>query len=133
MSELGQASGVDQGRSLQKPPERREGPVLVTPTPHHSGTDENRKGGPLWLQIQGYVLPATLCQDHLPVSTTGVLVTTRTGFHLQVSALIGRPADGQTAGSAPGFATSYGGSRRFQDLPTVARKRSPVSAVRCFG
>src|SRR3954465_3053390 len=51
-----------------------------TPTPHHSGTDDDRKGGPLWLRLQGYVLPVTLCQDHLRVSTTGVLVTTRTGF-----------------------------------------------------
>src|SRR4051795_3285019 len=42
--------------------------------------DDDRKGGPLWLRLQGYVLPVTLCQDHLTVSTTGVLVSTRTGF-----------------------------------------------------
>jgi hypothetical protein len=64
-----------------------------------------RKGGPLWLQVQAYGYLLTLSQDHLRVSTTGVLVTTRTGFHLQVSALIGRPRDGQTAGNDPGFAT----------------------------
>src|SRR3954467_9885605 len=55
------------------------GPVRPTPTPDHSGTDDDRKGGPLWLRLQGYVLPVILCQDQLRVSATGVLVTTRTG------------------------------------------------------
>ena len=103
---VGAGSGRRKGAgSLEQPPDMPRGPVLTAPTPDHSGTDEDRKGGPLWLQLQGYVQPMTLSQDHLRVSTTGVLVTTRTGFHLQVSALIGRPGDGQTAGNDPGFAT----------------------------
>jgi hypothetical protein len=58
--------------------------VLPTPTPHHSGTDEDRKGGPLWLRVQDYFVLPTLRQDQLPVLTTAVLVTTRTGFPPQV-------------------------------------------------
>jgi hypothetical protein len=84
VSERGQGSGVVQGRSLYSPPDMPRGPVLVAPTPHYSGTDDVRKGGPLWLQIQGYGLHVMLRQDHLRVLTTGVLVTTRTGFPLQV-------------------------------------------------
>src|SRR4051794_22666907 len=86
VSERGQGSGLRQGGSLRAPQACRGGPVLPTLTPHHSGR-ERRKGGPLWLQVQGYVQPMTLCQDHPLVSTTAVLVTTRTGLPLQVRAL----------------------------------------------
>ena len=89
-----------------QPPDMPRGPVLVTPTPHHSGTDENRKGGPLWLQLQGYVQPMTLRQDHQLVSATGVLVTTRTGFPLQVRPAICRRHDGADAGGGHTFDTS---------------------------
>jgi hypothetical protein len=80
VSERGQGSGVVQGRSLYSPQTRCGGPVRPTPTPHHSGADDVRKGGPLWLQVQGYGLHVMLRQDHQLVSTTGALVTTRTGF-----------------------------------------------------
>jgi hypothetical protein len=91
VSERGQDSAVVQGRSLYSPQTRRGGPVLVAPTPHHSGTDDS-EGGPLWLQIQSYGLHVMLRQDHQLVSTTGALVTTRTGFPLQVSSY-GMPMD----------------------------------------
>jgi hypothetical protein len=80
------------------------GPVCPAPTPDHSGTDDDRKGGPLWLRLQGYVLPVTLCQDHLRVLTTGVLVTTRTGFPPQVSAVTGASGDGGTGAGGDSFA-----------------------------
>jgi len=41
--------------------------------PHHSGTDD-AEGGPLWLRYQAYGSLLPLCQDHLPVLTTAVLV-----------------------------------------------------------
>ena len=91
MSERGQGSCVVQGRCLYSPQTRRGGPVLVAPTPHHSGTDDS-EGGPLWLQIQSYGHHVMLRQDHQLVSTTGALVTTRTGFPLQVSSY-GMPMD----------------------------------------
>jgi hypothetical protein len=72
------------------------GVSVPTPTPHHSGTVQRWKGGPLWLQVQGYVLPVTLCQDHLRVSGSAVLVSTRTGFHPQVRPRISTRGDGQT-------------------------------------
>ena len=80
--------------------------MLRTPTPDHSGTDERGKGGPLWLQIQGYVQPMTLRQDQLLVSATGALVTTRTGFPLQVRPAILRSAGEPDDGVEPTFDTS---------------------------
>jgi hypothetical protein len=56
------------------------GASVPTLTPHHSGTVQPRKGGPLWLQHQAYGYLLTLCQDHARVSATAVLVATRTGF-----------------------------------------------------
>src|SRR3954452_6819684 len=84
---VGAGSGLRSGEGFltRTTPDMPRGPVLSTPTPDHSGTDDDRKGGPLWLRLQGYVLPTTLCQDQLRVSATGVLVTTRTGFPPQVS------------------------------------------------
>ena len=76
----------------------RGGPVLAAPIPHHSGTEKPKKGGPLWLQLQGYVEPMTFRQDHLPVLTTAVLVTTRTGFPLQLRSPISTSGDVLTAG-----------------------------------
>jgi hypothetical protein len=51
------------------------GASVPTLTPHHSGTVQPRKGGPLWLQHQAYGYLLTLCQDHARVSATAVLVT----------------------------------------------------------
>src|SRR4051794_6845846 len=106
------------------------GPVLTTPTPDHSGTVQPRKGGPLWLQLQGYVLPVTLCQDPKRVSTTAVLVTTRTGFPPQLSPEIFRHGGGRTGASGGMCATSSGGRRPWTDSETVARRRSTVWVVR---
>jgi hypothetical protein len=60
------------------------GASVPTLTPHHSGTVQPRKGGPLWLQHQAYGYLLTLCQDHARVSATAVLVSTRTRFPPQV-------------------------------------------------
>jgi hypothetical protein len=85
VSELGQGWGW--GRVAPcKTPDMPRGPVRPTPTPDHSGTVHSRKAAPLWLQVPGYVYPLTLCQDHLRVSGSAVLVTTRTAFPPQVSA-----------------------------------------------
>jgi hypothetical protein len=73
------------------------GPVLSTPTPDHSGTVQSRKGGPLWLRVQAYVQLVMLCQDHVTVLTTGVLVTTRTGFPPQLRSVNCTAGDGRTA------------------------------------
>src|SRR3954463_14416574 len=100
------------------------GPVLRTPTPDHNGTDDDRKGGPLWLQVPGYVLPVTLCQDQRRVSTTAALVTTRTGFHLQVRPLIDRLGAGEAGGSGPNFGTNCEISRPCRDCGTVAPRPS---------
>src|SRR3954447_14531844 len=100
------------------------GPALSTPTPDHSGTDDDRKGGPLWLQLQGYVLPLLLCQDHVRVSATSVLVSTRTGFPPQVSPRISRPGGGSTGAGGASCVTSSGGRRPCLDCRTVARRRS---------
>ena len=88
VSERGQASDVVQGRLPARPPDMPRGPVLSTPTPDHNGTVQSRKGGPLWLRYQAYDYPLLLCQDHKRVSTTAVLVSTRTGFPPQVSGVI---------------------------------------------
>src|SRR3954471_13136889 len=109
------------------------GPVLSTPTPDHSGTDEDRKGGPLWLRLQGYVLPLLLCQDHLRVLTTGALVTTRTGFPPQVRPGIFRHGGGRTGASGGSCAASSGGRQPCPDCRTVARRRSTVWVVRFCG
>src|SRR3954464_1408923 len=61
------------------------GPVRPTPTPDHNGTVQSRKGGPLWLQVQGYVQPVTLCQDQMRVSTTAVLVQRLKGWGLSLA------------------------------------------------
>jgi hypothetical protein len=63
VSERGQGSGVVQGRSLNDP-RHAAGAGATNTDPHHSGTDEDRKGGPLWLQVQGYGLHVMLRQDH---------------------------------------------------------------------
>src|SRR3954449_9199851 len=91
------------------PPDMPRGPVLTTPTPDHSGTVQSRKGGPLWLQLQAYVQPVMFCQDRLRVSTTGVLVTTRTGFPPQVRRLNCMVGDVPTAGAVVVSATNSGG------------------------
>jgi hypothetical protein len=107
--------------------------VLPTPTPHHSGTDDEWKGGPLWLQIQGYGLHGMLRQDHQLVSTTGALVTTRTGFPLQVRPAIFRSDGGTTGAGDHIFGTKLVGSHRFRDFATAVPRPSPASAVRSFG
>jgi hypothetical protein len=68
-----------------------------------------RKGGPLWLRVQAYVQPVILCQDHLRVSTTAVLVTTRTGFPPQVTGWICMAGDGQTAAAGVISGTNFAG------------------------
>jgi hypothetical protein len=85
------------------------GAGALTPTPHHSGTGEPRKGGPLWLRVPAYVQLVMLCQDPLRVSTTGVLVTTRTGFPPQVRRLNCMAGDVPTAGAVDISATNSGG------------------------
>jgi hypothetical protein len=105
--------------------------VLVAPTPHHSGTDDS-EGGPLWLQVQGYGLHVMLRQDHQLVSTTGALVTTRTGFPLQVRPAILRSDDGTTGAGDHIFGTKYVGSHRFRDFATAVPRPSPVSVGRSF-
>ena len=70
--------------------------MLPAPTPHHSGTVQTRKGGPLWLRVQAYDHLVMLCQDRLRVLTTGGLVTTRTGFPLQVRPGMCMADDGRT-------------------------------------
>src|SRR3954470_11873912 len=106
------------------------GPVLSTPTPDHSGTDDDRKGGPLWLRLQGYVLPLLLCQDHLRVLTTAVLVSTRTGFHPQVSHGVSTASGGGTADDGDNCDISSGVSLVSRDSATVVRRRSTVWVVR---
>jgi hypothetical protein len=76
--------------------------------PHHSGTEESKKGGPLWLRVQGYFFLLLRGQDHLLVLTISALVSTRTGFHPQVRVLIGRTGGGPTAGNGDGFGTICG-------------------------
>src|SRR4051812_1843574 len=67
---------------------RGTGAVNTDPPPQRHR--ERRKGGPLWLQVPGYVLPVTLCQDQRRVSTTAVLVTTRTGFPRRSDRMLSR-------------------------------------------
>ena len=43
VSECGQTTGVVQGRDLYSPQTCRGGPVVQTPTPHHSGTEDEGK------------------------------------------------------------------------------------------
>src|SRR3954447_1467903 len=75
------------------------GAGALTPTPHHSGTDDP-EGGPLWLQLQGYVQPMTLCQDHSRVLTTGALVplANRVSPAGQTARCHGSSADGSARG-----------------------------------
>src|SRR4051794_14408956 len=82
VSERGQ--GSDGCRVAQTTPTRAAGAGAVNTDPRPQRHRRMRKGGPLWLQVPGYVLPATLCQDQRRVSPTAVLVTTRTGFPPQV-------------------------------------------------
>jgi hypothetical protein len=107
--------------------------VLSAPTPDHSGTDDDRKGGPLWLRLQGYVLPVTLCQDHLRVLTTGVLVSTQTGFHPQVSRGVSTASDGGTAGDGASCAISSEVSLPFPGFGTVVPRPSTGWVVRSCG
>jgi hypothetical protein len=51
----------------------------------------------LWLQYKAYSFPLTVRQDHRRVATTGVLVTTRTGFPPQVRGSICMARDAVTA------------------------------------
>jgi hypothetical protein len=103
-------------------PDMPRGPVLATPTPHHSGTDDS-EGGPLWLQVQGYGLHVMLRQDHQLVSATGVLVTTRTGFPLQVRPAICKPGDGRTGDGGHTFDTSCGVLHHFPGFGTAVPRR----------
>ena len=121
-----------QGRSLYSP-RHAAGAGATNTDPHHSGTDDVRKGGPLWLQIQSYGLHVMLRQDHQLVSTTGALVTTRTGFPPQVRVGMFRPDDGTTGAGDHIFGTKCVGSHRFRDFATAVPRPSPVSAVRSFG
>jgi hypothetical protein len=106
VSKRGQGSDLLQGRSLQDP-QHAAGAGAGNTDPHHSGTVHLRKGGPLWLRVQAYVQPVTLCQDHLRVSTTGVLVTTRTGFPLQLRSVISTAGDVLTAGAGASSGTNF--------------------------
>jgi hypothetical protein len=81
------------------------GPVFAPPTPHHSGTDDFPEGGPLWLQVQAYGYPLFLCQDHKRVLTTAALVTTRTAFPPQVSAVTWASGDVGIGGDGGSCAT----------------------------
>src|SRR4051812_24210524 len=101
------------------------GAGVCTTSPPPQRHRERRKGGPLWLQVPGYVLPVTLCQDQRRVSTTAALVTTRTGFHLQVRPLIDRLGAGEAGGSGPNFGTNCEISRPCRDCGTVAPRPSP--------
>ena len=115
------------------PPDMPRGPVLTTPTPDHSGTEDTRKGGPLWLRVQAYVRPVMLCQDHVLVSTTGVLVTARTGFPSQVRPGMCRPDDGQTAGGVDTSGTNFEDSHHSPASVTAVRRPSRGSVGRSFG
>ena len=79
VSEQGQGSGLVQGRSLYSP-RHAEGAGATNTDPPPQRHRRRQEGGPLWLQVPGYFRPVMLCQDHLLVSTTTALVSTRTGF-----------------------------------------------------
>jgi hypothetical protein len=121
-----------QGRSLYSP-RHAAGAGATNTDPHHSGTDDVRKGGPLWLQIQGYGLYVMLRQDHQLVSTTGALVTTRTGFPPQVRVGMFRPDDGTTGAGGHTFGIRYEDSHHSPASVTAVPRPSPGSAVPSFG
>jgi hypothetical protein len=130
VSEQCPSRGLVQGRLQYSPQTCRGGPVLPAPTPHHSGTGEPRKGGPLWLRVQAYVQPVMLCQDQMRVSTTAVLVTTRTGFPPQVRRLNCMVGDVPTAAAVDISATSSGGLPPSPASVTVGQRSSLASVVR---
>jgi hypothetical protein len=97
VSESGHGEGRVQGRSLTSP-RHAAGAGAGNTDPHHSGTDELGKGGPLWLHHEAYSFPVRLQQDHPRVLPTAASVTTRTGFHPQVRPRIPGLGDGPDGG-----------------------------------
>jgi hypothetical protein len=85
------------------------GASAPTLTPHHSGTGEQRKGGPLWLQLQGYFVLLTLRQDHLPVLATTALVTHANRVSRQVRPVSDRSGGGEVGAHAARFGGKRGG------------------------
>jgi hypothetical protein len=133
VSEQCPSRGLVQGRLQYSPQTCRGGPVLPAPTPHHSGTGEPRKGGPLWLRVPAYVQPVMLCQDQMRVSTTAVWVTTRTGFPPQVRPGMFMADDGQTAGGVDISGTSFEDSHHSPASVTAVQRLSTASGVRSSG
>ena len=129
---VGAGSGLSTGAGSTpcNTPRHAAGAGATNTDPHHSGTVQSRKGGPLWLQVQAYVQHVTLCQDHLLVLTTGVLVSTRTGFPPQLRGskytAIGVP----TVGGGDSSDTSSGDLPHSPGFVTVGRRPSTGSAVR---